>query len=500
MHVARSIIRRLLLAPRRVCAVDDQRSWKGYQLYIAALHVARAIRETTDAQHIGIMLPTSGLFPMSMLGTWMLGRTIVPLNYLLSPQDMEYVIADAGVDTVITVTPMLKHVCALPAGVTQIRLDEMRFGGLPPLRRTPARPDDHLAALLYTSGTSGRPKGVMLTAGNLESNIRQCVEWIGFTPVDTLVGVLPQFHSFGLTVLTLLPFSVGCRVVYTARFVPRKILDLLRTHRPTAIIAIPSMYNVLLHTKSATADDFSSLQYIASGGEPLPLTVADGFRDRFNKVINEGYGLSETAPVTNWCRPQDHRPGSVGMPLPEVEEKVVGTDGRPLSPGAEGEVCIRGPNVMPGYYGLPEETAAAFDAEGYFKTGDMGRIDADGHLYITGRIKEMLIIGGENVFPREIEEVLNAHPSVHDSAVIGVTDPSRGEVPLAFVEPAEGAEFDEIALRSHCRELLAQYKVPREIRLLEKLPRNPTGKIMRRALSADTPSAAGSPSADPAGR
>jgi long-chain acyl-CoA synthetase len=500
MRIASSIIRRLLLAPRRVCAVDDQRSWKAYELYFAALHVARAVREATDAPHIGIMLPTSGLFPMSMLGTWMLGRTIVPLNYLLSPQEMEYVIADAGVDTVITVTPMLKHVCELPAGVRQIRLDEMSFGGLPPLRYTPSRPDDHLAALLYTSGTSGRPKGVMLTAGNLQANIRQCVEWIGFTPVDTLVGVLPQFHSFGLTVLTLLPLSVGCRVVYTARFVPRKILGLLRTHRPTAIVAIPSMYNVLLHTKSAADDDFSSLQYIVSGGEPLPQSVAEGFRERFGKPINEGYGLSETGPVANWCRPQDHKPGSVGMPLPDVQEKVVDGEGRRLGPGEEGEICIRGPNIMPGYYGLAQQTAAVFDDEGYFRTGDMGRIDADGHLFITGRIKEMLIIGGENVFPREIEEVLNAHPSVHDSAVIGVSDPSRGEVPLAFVELAEDAGFDETALRSHCREHLAQYKVPREIRLLEKLPRNPTGKIMRRALSAETPSAAGSQAADPAGR
>ncbi|MHC4480968.1 MAG: class I adenylate-forming enzyme family protein [Planctomycetota bacterium] len=487
MRIARSIIRRLLLSPRRVCAVDDQRSWKGYELYFAALHVARAIRETTEADHIGIMLPTSGLFPMSMLGTWILGRTCVPLNYLLSPQELEFVIRDAGVDTVVTVTPMLKHVAPLPADVKQIRLDQMRFAGLPPLRRTPARPDDHLAALLYTSGTSGRPKGVMLTAGNLASNVRQCIEWVGFTRVDGLVGVLPQFHSFGLTVLTLLPLTVGCKVVYTARFAPRKILDLLHTHRPTAMIAIPSMYNVLLHAKSATADHFSSLKYIVSGGEPLPDSVAKGFRDRFSRTINEGYGLTETGPVTNWCRPQDHRPGSVGMALPQVQEKVVDTEGRSLGPDEEGEVCIRGPNIMAGYYGLPDQTAAVFDDEGYFRTGDMGRIDADGHLYITGRIKEMLIIGGENVFPREIEEVLNAHASVLDSAVIGTTDPSRGEVPLAFVELAEGAEFDETALRSHCREHLAQYKVPREIRLLEKLPRNPTGKIMRRALSADAP-------------
>jgi long-chain acyl-CoA synthetase len=491
MRLARSIARRLILAPRQVRVVDDQRAWKGYQLYLGALHVARAISRSTDAPRVGIMLPTSGLFPMAMLGTWMLGRTCVPLNYLLSAQELEYVIRDAGVDTVITVTPMLKHVTELPADVRQLRLDEMSFGGLPPLRRIPGRPDDHVAALLYTSGTSGRPKGVMLTTANLLSNIRQCVEWVGFTPVDGLVGVLPQFHSFGLTVLTLLPLTVGCKVVYTARFVPRKILDLLQAHRPTAMIAIPSMYNVLLHAKSATPDHFASLKYVVSGGEPLPRSVAEGFRDRLDTTINEGYGLTETGPVTNWCRPQDHRRGSVGMPLPRIEEKIVDDKGRRLGPNEEGELCIRGPNVMAGYYGLPEQTAEVFDAEGYFRTGDMARIDDDGHLYITGRIKEMLIIGGENVFPREIEEVLNAHPSIHDSAVIGMMDPSRGEVPLAFVELVEDASFDETALRSHCREHLAQFKVPREIRVLEKLPRNPTGKIMRRALSAEKPAEAG---------
>ncbi|MHC4414459.1 MAG: class I adenylate-forming enzyme family protein [Planctomycetota bacterium] len=483
MRIAKPIIRRLLLGPRRVAVVDDRRAWKGYQLYLGALHVARAVRQSSDSDHVGIMLPTSGLFPMAMLGTWMLGRTGVPLNYLLKADDLEYVIRDAGLDTVVTVTPMLEHIGGLPADIKQIRLDRMSFRGLPPLRRSRRRPDDHVAALLYTSGTSGRPKGVMLTSGNLAANVRQCVDWVGFRRTDSLLGVLPQFHSFGLTVLTVLPLSVGCRIIYAARFAPRKIVGLLREHRPTAFIGIPSMYNVLLHSKSAKADDFSSLRYVVSGGEPLPRAVFEGFRERFGVTINEGYGLTETGPVTNWCRPQEHRPGSVGRSLPEVRQKIVDPHGEPLGPDREGEVCVRGPNVMAGYYNLPADTAAVFDAEGYFRTGDMGRLDADGHLFITGRIKEMLIIGGENVYPREIEEVLNAHPSVQDSAVIGVPDPSRGEVPLAFIELREGAGLDETELRSHCREHLAPFKVPREIRALEKLPRNPTGKIMRRELA-----------------
>jgi long-chain acyl-CoA synthetase len=470
--------------------VDDHKSWKGIELYLAAAHLARAIERQSDRDHVGLMLPTSGLFPAALLATWMLGRTAVPLNYLLKPEELEYIIDDAGLDLVLTVTPMIEHFGELPEHVNQVRLDKLSFGGLPPLRRTRSRPEDFLAVLLYTSGTSGRPKGVMLTEANLRANIGQCVEAVGFGPSDTLLGVLPQFHSFGLTVLTLLPLFAGCRVVYTARFNPRKLLQLLRTQRPTAFVGIPSMYNALLSAKSAKAEDFSSVWLCVSGGEPLPEAVAGGFKERFGISINEGYGLTETSPVTNICLPRIYKPKSVGPPLPGVEEKIVGPGNRRLGVGEEGEICIKGPNVMKGYYQLPTETDAVFDEEGFFLTGDMGRMDADGHLFITGRIKEMLIIGGENVFPREIEEVLNRHHSVHDSAVIGMTDHSRGEVPIGFIELEEGAEFNETELRSWCRESLAQFKVPREIRVLDALPRNPTGKILRRELTVETPSIA----------
>lgn len=488
MRTLKRLLATLKRHPFREAVVDDQRTWKGYHLLFGAYHVARLIERKSDRDKIGVMLPTSGLFPMTALAIWMLGRTIVPVNYLLKPDEMEYVIRDAGLDCLITVSKMLEMFGDPPAGVTAIRLDEQKFRGLPPMRRAKKVGPDHLAVVLYTSGTSGRPKGVMLTDANLSANVEQCREWIEFTRTDSMLGILPQFHSFGLTVLTLLPLSVGIKVIYTARFMPKRMLELMLKHRPTILVAIPSMYGALLSAKSATADHWSSFRYVASGGEPLSDAVFEGFRERFNVTLNEGYGLTETAPVSNWCRPKDHRRGSVGMTLPGIEEKVVDAEGNRLGPNEGGEICIKGPNVMKGYYNLPEETAAVFDDEGFFKTGDMGRIDDDGYLYITGRIKEMLIIAGENVFPREIEEALDRHPSVHASAVIGIHDPSRGEVPIAFVELEEGAEFDDKALRTHCREFLAQYKVPREIRALKELPRNPTGKIMRRELSADTPS------------
>ncbi len=484
MELLGRMLQNLLLAPLRVAVVDDQRVWRGFELYAAALHLAREIQRTTARPHIGLMLPTSGLTPVGILATWLLGRTIVPINYLLRPADRDHIIENAELDAVVTVTPMVEHFGDLPTQVRQIRLDHMSFKGIPPLRRPVPRTEEHLAALLYTSGTSGRPKGVMLSAGNLGANVGQCIEWARLPRQTVVLGVLPQFHCFGLTVLTLMPLWLGAKVVYTARFIPRKVLELMREHRPHILLAIPSMLNSLLNAKGATREHFSSVRYLVSGGEPLPQSVFEGFQERFGVTLNEGYGLTETSPVANWCRPQDHKRGSVGMPLPGVEEKIVSLDGTEVGVGQEGEVRIKGPNLTRGYYKLAEETAAAFDEVGYFRTGDIGRIDTDGHLYITGRLKEMLVIGGENVFPRTIEDVLDRHPGVLCSAVVGIPDPGRGEVPVAFVELDSEATFDESLLRAHCRSHLASYQVPRRVIRLEQMPRSPAGKILRRELRA----------------
>jgi len=486
MELLSAIRRHLLLRPFRKVVVDDTRAWRGIDLMVVAWHLAREIERTSKAKRLGVMLPTSALFPATAIAGWTLGRTLVPLNYLLSRSDLEYVARDAGLDAVVTVGPMLDFVGGSIPGLAEIRLDRMKFKGIPPVRFTnPLRRDD-IAVVLYTSGTSGRPKGVMLSCGNIGANVRQCQAWVDFGPRDMILGVLPQFHSFGLTVLTMLPLATGARAVYTARFVPRKIVELAREHRPTALVAIPSMYNALRLLKDASPDDFASLRFAVSGGEPLPEAVFEGFKEKFGIEINEGYGLTETAPVTNWCRPVEQRRKCVGKALPGIDQRIVSPEGKVLGPNEDGEVRMKGPNIMQGYLNLPDETAAVFDEHGYFKTGDMGRHDEQGFLSITGRIKEMLIIGGENVFPREIEEVLNRHPSVKDSAVIGMADGMRGEVALGFVELKEGASFDEAALKAFCREHIAGFKVPRDIRMVKELPRNPTGKIMRRKLSPAT--------------
>jgi long-chain acyl-CoA synthetase len=479
------IIRRCLVNPLRPAVVDDQRTWSRATILAAALMLADEIERRCRTRTVGVMLPTTGLFPVAALAGWITGRVVVPLNYLLKREELQYVIDDCGTDTVITVKPMLEFMGYTPKVGGLLAMEEVDFKRVPEPRWPAMAADDDLGVLLYTSGTSGRPKGVMLSHGNITANLAQILQHIHFTSREVLLGVLPQFHTFGLTALTLLPLTIGAKVVYTAKFNPPKIVRLMREHRVTAFIGIPSMYNALLHVKEAHPVDMASLKYAVSGGEPLPMVVADRFKERFGVTINEGYGLTETAPVTNWCRPSEHRRGSVGPALPGVLQRIVDLEtGRDLPPGHDGEVRIAGPNRMQGYYHLPEQTAAAIDERGYLKTGDIGRQDADGHLYITGRLKEMLIIAGENVFPREIEEAINSHPAIKESGVVGMSDPMRGEVPVAFVELKEGASMDQQDVLNFLRSRIAAFKLPREIRVLEKLPRNPTGKVMRRELKA----------------
>lgn len=478
------ILRRALSQPRSIAVVDDQRTWRYIDLVGGALHLARYIQQASSSRHVGVLLPTGGAFPMTMLATWMLGRTLVPINYLLSASERQYITDHAALDLVVTAGRMLEFLGEAPRGVTLMKLDELSFKGIPPLRFPAIASADDLAAILYTSGTSGKPKGVMLTHENLRSNIGASAEHIELTRADCFLGVLPQFHSFGLTALTILPLAVGSKTVYTARFVPKQIVELFRKHKPDIFMGIPQMYSALLTSKDAAPEDFASLRLAVSGGGPLPMATFDQFRERFGVAIHEGYGLTETSPVVSMNQLHHHRIGSVGRLIPGCSARVLDDRGNDVAAGEEGEIALAGPNIMTGYYKQPELTAEVIRPDGYFVTGDWGKLDADGYLHITGRKKEMLIIGGENVFPREIEEVLDRHETVAASAVIGREDPVRGELPIAFVEMVEGAAFDEPALRAYCRQHLAGFKVPREILLVDNLPRNPTGKILRRELIA----------------
>ncbi len=486
MQIASQILRKLRQRPIRSSLTDDQRCWKNVELLAGSASLARHLDSLKCSSATAFMLPTSGLAPLAMLGIWRTGRRVVPLNFLVSEADRAHIFSDSGADACVTVRPMVEMFGSPPPGVRTIYLEDMPrrlWNGILRTRSTP----DEVATLLYTSGTSGKPKGVELTHGNLSANVSQAMRAAKFTPNDCIFGVLPQFHSFGFTVLTLLPMTIGCRVVYSAKFVPAKVLSLLQKHRPSFLVMIPSMYAALARDKKASKDMFSSVRIAVSGGEALPPIVREQFLDRFGVEIHEGYGLTETSPAAHISLPWASRIGTVGQALPEVETRIVGPTGAVLPAGQDGEVQLRGPNVMRGYHGMPEATAKVLDQDGWFRTGDMGQLDADGYLSITGRIKEMLIVGGENVFPREIESVLEVHPDVEACGVIGRSDEKRGEVPVAFVELRDGSSLRPSDLRSWAGERLAPYQCPREVFVVHTLPRNPTGKVQRRELHALLP-------------
>jgi len=488
MDLLRSIFWRAIRCPSRVAIVDDRRTYTYGKVMLGSLHMAGHIERETSNPHVGLMLPTSGVMALSLLGTWLAGRVAVPLNYLLSADEINKIIDDSGIDTIVTVGPLLDLLGLagkLPPRIKIVKVETLSFEGFPPLRWPGDFSADDLAVILYTSGTSGQPKGVMLTHGNLYQNVVKSIEHAGLKSADAFLGVLPQFHSFGLTVLTLIPLYLGAKVIYTARFVPKKLLELMREHRPDVFIAVPSMYNALLGVKNVSADDFKSLRLAVSGGEPLPEAVFKTYRDKMNVKMLEGYGLTETSPVACWSAPHSAKRFSVGLPLPGVSIRIVDDEGRVVPAGQSGEILIAGHNIMKGYYrqaAMTAEVTTQLEGKRYFKTGDIGHVDTEGFLFITGRKKEAMKIGGMLVFPRSIEEAINQHPAVKDSAVIGKPDEVRGEVAVAYVEIREGHTFDEMSIRAFCRDHLAQYKVPREIYAIPQLPRSPTGKILRRKL------------------
>jgi len=484
MNIGMALTWSFLKRAKHVFIEDDSREYRGAELLVAGAHVADLVDGKSESSRVGILVPTSGGFAAAAYGVWLAGKTIVPLNYLSERETLEYVIDDAGCDLVIASRKLIEHLGYVPNAKNVVYLEDLNFKSMPSPRMPKWTSCEDLAVVLYTSGTSGKPKGVMLTHRNLLSNVAQIHEHIAIKPSDVFFGVLPQFHSFGITALTLLPLLSGSKVVYAARFMPKRVVGGIEKQGATVYVGIPSMYNALMTVKSAGADSLSSLRISLSGGEPLPRDVSDRFFEKFGVRICEGYGLTETSPVTNVMLPEETKIGAVGRALPGVIERIVDPEtGEELGADVDGELRIGGPNVMKGYLNKPELTAEVFDELGHLRTGDMARIDADGFLSITGRIKEMLIVGGENVFPREIEEVLNAHPAVGVSGVVGQKDPMRGEVPVGFVEVAEGESVDGDELIHWCRDRLAGYKVPRRIVVVEEMPRNATGKVLRRSLS-----------------
>jgi long-chain acyl-CoA synthetase len=438
---------------------------------------------------VGLMMPNIPAFPVAFYGALAAGAVVVPMNPLLKSREVAYYLSDSGARLLLAWRDFASEAAkgAADVGAEVIQVDDVDLssvlaGHSPAASSAPADDTDD-AVILYTSGTTGQPKGAQLTHGGLARNARLTAETLLQNhPNDVMMGCLPLFHVFGLTCGLNATVLAGGTLTLLPRFDAGKALDIIARDRVTIFEGVPTMYAGMLHHPAADSADTTSLRVCVSGGAAMPVEILRGFEEKFGCMILEGYGLSETSPVASFNHP--HRPrkaGSIGTPVEGVEMRLVSDAGDPVLVGEVGEIAIRGHNLMKGYWGKPAATAEAIP-DGWFRTGDLARVDEDGYYYIVDRKKEMIIRGGYNVYPREVEEALHEHPAVAEVAVIGMPHAELGEEVGAAVALKPGAEATPDELQQFVKERVAAYKYPRRVWLVAELPKGPTGKILRREV------------------
>ena len=511
-------------------ATLSYRDLRSQSLRLATALDALGIR---PGDRVGLMLPNCPQFLIAFYAILRLGAVVVPLNPLYVERELREVVADSGMRALIALDTMAPKVLAvreqvgpeivifaglqdyMPEAVRPLYLQRVHAQGMgvetptgPGLHRwtalmeragerffqPPVDPGEDVAVLPYTGGTTGRPKGVMLTHFNLFANVLQAYVWAKEfvrRGEERYLVVLPLFHSFGMTSLMNVGLFNGACLILLPRFDVEEALEAIRTYQPTFLPAVPTMYIALLNHPKAAEAGLGSIRLCNSGAAPLPVEVIHQFARFSSGAFIEGYGLTEASPITHINPIMNvKKPGSIGLPIPDTDARIVDveTGTRELEPGEIGELVIRGPQVMKGYWNRPEETANTL-RDGWLYTGDIARMDEDGYFYIVDRKKDMILTGGFNVYPREVEEVLYAHPAVLEAAVVGVPDPYRGEAVKAYVVLRPGATASEAELVEHCRRHLAPYKVPRSIEFRDSLPKSMVGKVLRRLLREAAPTA-----------
>jgi long-chain acyl-CoA synthetase len=471
-----------------VSLVFEGREWTNVEQQHAANRFAHALGRLGLAvgDRVVVLLPNCPEVLQAYAGILKAGGVIVPVVFLLGPDEVRHILADSEARVVVTAAAFLDKVAGFTGTIVLVGDDAPRgwnelIAGESEVFTTVDRADNDLAVILYTAGTTGQPKGVALSHANLASNARAAASLYELDRTAWTLMVLPLSHSYGLTVMNA-GSILGTKGVLLRWFSPGGVLEAIQQYRVESMSAVPTMLVYLLNYPDADGFDTSSMRSWGSGAAPLPLEIVEPFERKFGGRILEGYGLTEASPVVSAHRLSGVRKlGSVGQPLPGVTVAILDDDDRPLPPGEVGEVCVRGPNVMQGYYQLPEETARTLQ-NGWLHTGDVGRQDADGYLFIIERKKDLIIRGGFNIYPREVEDVLYAHPAVAEAAVVGVRDALMGEEVRAFVVLKSGATTDAGTLVNFCQARLARYKCPRQIRFVDALPKSPIGKILRKEL------------------
>jgi long-chain acyl-CoA synthetase len=443
---------------------------------------------------VGLMLPNTPEFPELYYGILRAGAIVVPMNPLLKSREVEYHLADSGAALILAWHGVADQaaVGAKRAGTDLVIIEPEELAstlaGHAPAPAIADRAAPATAVILYTSGTTGQPKGAELTHDNLLRNVEvTSTTLLNLRPDDVVLGALPLFHSFGQVVGMGCAIATGACLSLLTRFDPGRALEIIKRDQVTVLPGVPTMYAAILHSAGGSAGDVASLRLCVSGGAAMPVELLRSFEKEFGCMILEGYGLSETSPVASFNHPDRARkPGTIGQAIAGVDMRVQDDAGVPLPAGEVGEIAVRGHNVMKGYWGRPAETAEVL-ADGWLRTGDLGWMDSEGYFSIVDRKKDMIIRGGLNVYPREVEELLYEHPAVAAAAVIGVPDERLGEEVAAVVTLKPGASATPDELREFVKSQLAAYKYPRSVWIVAELPYGDTGKILKRAIVVPPP-------------
>src|SRR6266571_5159733 len=493
MNLADSLARTAAEHPDRVAIRLGEDTLTYRDLDDASARVAGLLgaRNVGPGDPVGLMLPNVPQFAVVYFGVLRAGGVVVPMNPLLKAREVAYYLGDSGASVIFAWHGAASEVevGAKEADAEAIVVDPATFGDLlataAPAPQVVDRAGADTAVILYTSGTTGHPKGAELTHDNLIKNAEVTGrDLLQIGPDDVIFGGLPLFHSFGQTCTLNTAVAAGATLTVLPRFDPAQALRMLADHHATVFAGVPTMYSALLHVPDRADYEVSALRVAVSGGAAMPVEVLRQFEDAFGCIVLEGYGLSETSPVASFNHPdRERKPGSIGTPIRGVEMRVVDEAGNALPQGEVGEIAIRGHNIMKGYWRKPEATADAISADGWFRTGDVGRVDEDGYYYIVDRKKDLIIRGGYNIYLCEIEEVLYEHPAVAEAAVVGMPHAELGEeVGVAVVlKPGTSASEDE--LRGFVKAQVAAYKYPRRVWFVDALPKGPTGKILKREIT-----------------
>ncbi|MCK9285263.1 MAG: long-chain fatty acid--CoA ligase [Rhodocyclaceae bacterium] len=496
------LCKRAARGPERPALSFDDVTWCYAELQdrVERLSAVLAGGGVTPGDRVGYLGFNHPLFLVALFATARLGAIFVPLNFRLAAPEIEFIVGDASIHTLLAGAEHIDTIAALrpalqcrrylavdaPADGWEAARDLMATAAAQPAAAVAA---DAVAAIIYTSGTTGTPKGAMLTHANFWANNLNANLVFDLVASDVALNSAPLFHVGGLCVVSLPTLLAGGHLVLQESFEPRQFMQAIERHRVTVSFAVPSM--LLFASQHAAFDsaDLSSLRLIAVGGGPVPEPLLRLYNGR-GIPVHQGYGMTETTVIVTFLSPERaiEKLGSCGNAAILTEFMLKDIQGQPiLQPHEKGEVCVRGSNVMKGYWQRPEATAAVFDEEGWFHTGDIGHMDADGYLYLCDRLKDMIISGGENVYPAEVESALCDHPALAEIAIVGALDARWGERVVAAVVPNPGMAITLDELQAYGSERLARYKLPRELRLMESLPRNPAGKVLKNKLRQAEP-------------